>query len=204
MSPKLLLIAMVLCIFGADPPITKTPALKKIEVLKIADGKETVQVTFYPGKGNAAKAAHYALTFTDARGKIDRKKTGQQMPVVDQKEPDIFTVIVEHSDSINYHMAFVDAVGPLAYDGETFLFTLKRNTPAAHNRDFLDTARAVKIWFTHAEVQAEEEWIEWHKIKPLEFSLEFGVTPENLDSLTMRTFRSPRNLPKTPEKVSKK
>lgn len=195
---------MIICNLGTDVPVTPTPALKEIRVLNSKDNKEIVQVTFYPAKGSAAKAAHYALSFVDARGKINRK-ADQQIPMVDQKGGDTFLVTIEQSDSVNYDMSSVTAIGPLQYDGDEFSFRITRTIPAMNDRHFLNTARAVKIWFVYAELQAEEEWIAWHKVKPLETSLEAGVTPESTASLSERTFRSPRNLPKkTPEKVSAK
>lgn len=201
----LLINAFVMCVFGTDPiPIPTTPALKTIEVLKtvsLPNDEEKIEVNFYKGKGSEKKAKLYATNFAWARGRIGLDGEEPTCSNITQKEAETFIVTVRYEDTKTYPMSAVQAIGPLVYEDD---FLVTPITIYQSPSEMKSVAAGVKIWLVYAEVKFEEEWKQFHKEHPLEFSLKQGIVLDSSKNSDSFTFRSPRNLRKASPMVTSK
>jgi len=186
----LFIVCVGLCAAGAD---THTPALKHIDAIKTEAagdmGLETIEVSFYKGRGSEAKAKEYAASFARARGKVNLKGDEPTCVSAIKKDEDTFVIGVQYQDTKNFPMSAVKAIGPLTYEDDFLVFPITLYQPSEQR----GVATGVKIWFVFAEVKLEEEWIAFHKERPLEFSLEKGIELVPKKDSTSFSFRSPLN-----------
>lgn len=215
-----LLLMFVACGLAQVP--APTPALKEISSVKIEEKSETVEVIFHPGKGSPAKAAAYALGFSALRGKEDPTKDpkkfrywerGPTHPEVKSgKDKDSFLVVIDSIEGTTaFAGIFIKKIGPLTYDNDDLLMPIELITPVPNDASFDASAVSAQLWYGSAVTHFEEEWIAFHKERPLESPFKKGRTPVDKKSFSQRTFRIPRNLTvpydlpqKIPESVTKK
>lgn len=182
-----------------------TPALKEISSIKVEEKSETVEVVFYKGKGSPAKAAAYALGFSALRGREDPKKDAKQFrywergptssEIKSGKDKDTFLVVIDCIEGSNsFAGTTIKKIGPLVYEDDALLMPIDVSVPVANNASFDVIAVSARLWYTYAVMSFEEEWVEFHKERPLESPFKVGTVPIDTKSKNNRTFRIPRDL----------
>ncbi len=198
-----LLLMLVACGLAQAP--APTPALKEISSIKIEKESETVEVVFHKGKGSPAKAAAYALGFSALRCREDPKKDPKKIPywergptsseVKSGKDKDTFLVVIDCVEgSTSFAGILIKKIGPLTYENDDLLMPIELMGPVRNDASFDASAVSAQLWYGAAVTHFEDEWIEFHKERPLESIFKKGRTPVDKKSLSQRTFRIPRNL----------
>lgn len=192
-------------IFVMNAATNEAPSLKEIVSIKTEEKTETIEVVFHPGKGSGAKAAAYALGFSGLRGRIDPSKTDpkkfrswEKTPtsceVKPGKDKESFVVIIDCIEGNSVFAGiFVKKIGPLKYEDDDLLFPVELGMQVPNDASFDAAAVSAKLWYTYAVMTFEEEWISFHKERPVESPFKKGMVPIEKTSLSKRTFRIPRD-----------